>query len=83
MGTGTETQEGGDISIHLADFLHYIPETNMTLQSNYTPNKFKKKKKRKTKCSLVVDQAVSRTPCSIIETLRLDMDPALSLVKNQ
>ena len=49
MGTGTETQEGGDISIHLADFLHYIPETNMTLQSNYTPNKFKKKKKKKDK----------------------------------
>lgn len=37
---GTETQEGGDIYIHLADFLHYIPGTNMTLQSNYTPNKF-------------------------------------------
>ena len=47
VGTGTETQEGGDISIHLADFLHYIPETNMTLQSNYTPNKFKKKKKER------------------------------------
>lgn len=37
---GTETQEGGDMSIHLADFLPYIPETNMTLRSNYTPNKF-------------------------------------------
>lgn len=85
MGTGTETQEGGDIYIHLADFLHYIPGTNMTLQSNYTPNKFFFFffKKRKTKCSLVVDQAVSRTPWSSIETLRLDMDPALSLVKNQ
>lgn len=43
-GAGMETQEGGDISIHLADFLRYIPETNMTLQSNYTPNKFLKKK---------------------------------------
>lgn len=30
----------GYIYIHLADFLHYIPGTNMTLQSNYTPNKF-------------------------------------------
>lgn len=80
---GTETQEGGDIYIHLADFLHYIPETNMTLQSNYTPNKFFKKK-RKTKCSLVVDQAVSRTPWSSIGNSQdSDMDPALSLVKNQ
>lgn len=43
---GTETQEGGDMSIHLADFLRYIPETNMTLQSNYTPNKFLKKERQ-------------------------------------
>ena len=34
---GREVQEGGVISIHVADSLYCTAETNTTLQSNYTP----------------------------------------------
>ena len=34
---GREAEEGGDISIHIADSHCHIAETNTTLQSNYTP----------------------------------------------
>ena len=39
-----EPQEGGDICTHIADALRWTEETNKTLQNNYTPAKFKKKK---------------------------------------
>ena len=42
-GGGKETQEGGDVGIHIADSLHCTTETNTTLYSNFTPIKKKDK----------------------------------------
>ena len=46
-GVGQKVQERGDICVHAADSPHCTPETNTTLESNYTP--IEKKKNRNTK----------------------------------
>ena len=38
--TGRETQEGGDVCIHMAESRCCTAGTNITLESNYTPIKF-------------------------------------------
>ena len=39
---GKETQQRGDMCVHVADSLRRTVETNTTLYSNYTPTKEKK-----------------------------------------
>ena len=51
-GGGREVQEGGDICIHIADSLRCTAETNITLQSNYSPCKKKKNRKKKAVISI-------------------------------
>ena len=38
MGDGRETQEGGEICIHIADSLHCLAETNTTLEKAVAPH---------------------------------------------